>query len=80
MIFVSYVALSYGQQAEEKSKGSKYCHCNILERQKVLNHGIKLENNNATPPWKFSARKGLALVVDKTANNQVKDRNKRLSK
>ena len=44
---IQYV--SYGQQVEEISKSSKYCHCNILERQKVLNHGIKLENNKATP-------------------------------
>ena len=48
MIFVPYFAVSYSQQVEEISKSSKYCHCNILERQKVLNHGIKLENNNAT--------------------------------
>ena len=80
MIFVPYVAVSYGQQVEEISKSSKYCHCNILERQKVLNHGIKLENNKATPSWKFRTREGLALVVDKTTNNKVKDRNKRLSK
>ena len=72
MIFVHYFAVSYGQQVEEISKSSKYCHCNILERQK--------ENNKATPSWKFSTREGVALVVDKTTNNKVKDRNKRLSK
>ena len=49
MIFVPYFAVSYGQQAEEISKSSKTGHFNILERQKVLDHGIKLENNKATP-------------------------------
>ena len=44
MIFVPYVAVSYGQEVEEISKSSKTGHCNILERHKVLNHGIKLEN------------------------------------
>ena len=80
MIFVPYFAVSYGKQVEEISKSLKYRHSNILERQKVLNHGIKLENNKATPSWKFGTREGLALVVDKTTNNKVKDRNKRLSK
>ena len=47
MIFVPYFAVSYGQQVEEISKSSKYCHCNMLERQKVLNHGIKLENKKS---------------------------------
>ena len=64
MIFVPYFAVSYGQQVEEISKSSKYCHCNILERQKVLNHGIKLENNKATPSRKFNTREGLAVVVE----------------
>ena len=69
MIFLPYFAVSYGQQVEEISKSSKYCHCNILKRQKVLNHGIKLENNKGTPSWKFSTREGLALVVALSSNN-----------
>ena len=34
-----------------------------LKGQKVLNDRMKLENNKATPSWKFSTQEGLALVA-----------------
>ena len=44
-------------------KTSKYCLGYILKGQKVLNDGMKLENNKATSSWKFSTQEGLALVA-----------------
>ena len=68
MMFLPYLAVSYGQQVEAISERSKYCHCYILKRQKVLNHGLKLENNKAK---QFSIREGLALVVALSPKRQM---------
>ena len=63
MIFLPYFAVSYGQQVDEISKSSKYCHCNILKRQKVLNHGLKLEKGDAILKIQYSGGTGTSSCL-----------------
>ena len=73
--FLSCFAVKYVQQLEEISKSSKYCLGYIFKGQKVLNDRMKLENNKATPSWKFSTQEegtgtSNCLVITKRLKNK----------
>ena len=78
--FLSYFTVKYVQQLEDISKSSKYCLGYILKGQKVLNDRMKLENNKATPSWKFSPQEGLALVAPLSTSNELPNRQKNKNK
>ena len=65
----------------EISKSSKYCLGYIFKGQKVLNDRMKLENNKATPSWKFRTQEGGTgtsnCLVHKMMNYQTAKKQKR---